>query len=309
MAVLQAAAPPAPLAKRQRHLNFTDRVDLGPQQLTLTLARPDAECTEVDFRWLTGEAAGEEHPAGTHRVEPGRFGEAEVFIEARRQTFWQRLSAGRADELAVTCGRGDSIRLDFSEFDSLEGVRFRLKVTSRAPGRESLLLASAKGLRVAGMPNDIEGRSLLPIAEDDLGPRPYRLDFDDGGPLLVLNSGLGPKEAAAQDPSFVSLVYPAIIGQIALRLLAESRHLTDDDLRADDGWRSDWFGFFRDRLKVRRASVSGVNSFHDDQIDDDAASDADWADQVVEAFCGLHNMTDKLLTSGLWTLTEESSDD
>ena len=269
------------------------------------MVRPDAGCTEVEFLWTSGhdgtdpdtgddaaeDAADDDSPRG---IGPERFGQAEVFLEASRHTFWQRHSVGRAADLAERASAGEPVRLDFDEFDSLEGVRFRLKVTGRTETDRSRLLAVAGPLRVAGLPDEIEGRSLLPIASDDLGERPYRLLFDDGGPLLMLNERLGPKEVVAVDPAFVSLALPAAIGQIASRLLADSAEMPDAELRSADDWRADWFGFLRDRLRAARP-----------QPDDDAD---DWVDEVVERFCRHHRMTGRLLASAAWTADGETDD-
>ena len=284
------APPPAPQAKRQRHLNFTRRVAVPPREVSLTLARPDAGCTEVDLLW----------PAdGDSSAGPAKFGEAEVFLEASRQTFWQRHSAGRACALADA---GGAARLDFDEFETLEGVRFRLKVTGRGRHDRGRLLASASKLRVAGLPADIEGRSLLPVLGADLGPRPYRLDFDDGGPLLVLNTRLGFKEAVAADPAVVALVLPAAVGRIAERLLAETGDLSEADLRAAGGWQADWFGFLRDRLRIRRPAADAGD------VEELDADPEQWVEQVVEAFCSEHGLTGRLLASPHWSALGDDDD-
>ena len=296
-------APAAePLAKRQRHLNFTRRVRISPQWLTLALVRPDTGCTEVEFLWKSGcddlEPTVFDEPCG---IGPERFGPAEVFIEASRQTFWQRHSLGTAADLADLAKREEPVRVDFDEFDSLEGVRFRVKVTGRSAHDQSRLLAVAERLRVAGLPKEIEGRSLLPIASEPLGPRPYRIDFADG-PLLVLNTRLGPKEQVAVEPAVVGLVLPAAVGQIAARLLAETRDMSDAELRVAADWRADWFGFLRDRLRIGRPGQDDADE--QNEIDDDA-----WVETVVDAFCGRHDVTETLLNSDMWTASEGNDDD
>ena len=304
-----------PLLKRQRHLNFTERVRISPQWLSLTLVRPDAGCTEVDFIWrgdcdeIEPTPERSDVPCG---IGPERFGNAEVFIEGSRQTFWQRRSAGRACDLAEAATRGQPLRLDFDEFDSLEGVRFRLKVTGRSDHNRSRLLAVAHGLRVAGLPDDVDGRSLLPVITEDLGQRPYRLDFDDGGPLLVLNSLLGPKEAVAIDPTIVSLVLPAAIRQIAVRLLADSHGISDAELNVSSDWRADWFGFLRDRLKIHRLSLNSSDEADLGEFDGQDSGDEDqevWAESVVDAFCSHNTLKDRLLSSDAWTVCDEDHDE
>ena len=306
------AASPASLLKRQRHLNFTERVRISPQWLSLTLVRPDAGCTEVDFVWRADcdNAVPApwmfDVPCG---IGPERFEDAEVFIEGSRQTFWQRRSAGRARDLAELAKGGGSVRLDFDEFDSLEGVRFRLKVTGRSEHNRSRLLAVANGLRVAGLPDDADGRSLLPVIGEDLGMRPYRLDVDDGGPLLVLNTQLGSKEAVAIEPSVVALVLPAAIRQVAVRLLADSHNMSDAELRLASDWRADWFGFLRDRLGIRRPSAaSSDDADAGDELGDQRDAE-DWADDVVDRFCNANTLVSTLRASAAWTSRNENDDD
>ena len=76
-----------------------------------------------------------------------------------------------------------------SEFDSPEGISFRLKVLGAAE-QEGLILAEAD--RLSPVPSDIarEAHSFVRVRPTDLGAVGWQLVFDDSGPLLQVNDRL-----------------------------------------------------------------------------------------------------------------------
>ena len=111
--------------------------------------------------------------------------DAPVCVEAYRQNAWMRFEYGQASSLkAQTDNR-------LSEFDSLDGLLFRVKVTQN-DGTHGKLLAVADRVRPS-KPEEGESNRLclLPVQSVEMDSV-WRVDFTDHPVLQMSNSGNPP---------------------------------------------------------------------------------------------------------------------
>jgi hypothetical protein len=191
--------------------------------------------------------------------------ESLVFVEAYRQASWMRFGFGQVG--AITPAKNRLL----SQFDSPDGIKFRVKVTPH--GDIHTLLAEADAISLA-RPEQKDGKRtpLLPVKPQKLGDEIYRLDFSgqDGRPLLLINSEAGNYADIGRAPAFISLVYPAVFREILIRVLLVDEH--DDDANPND-WRSQW---------IRFASLHpGLGEFPEPE---DADERGQWIEKAVAGF-------------------------
>ena len=190
---------------------------------------------------------------------------ASVFVEAQRQTSWMRFRFGTVGNVAP------QDELVLSEFDSPDGVLFRVRVTS-SDDPKALLLAVADRIRPRRPEEAEEWRvPLLPVkADESLGDQVARVDFSDY-PLLLINADVGDWQAVARNPAFASLVYPPALREILTRILCIEQYFDTDD---NEDWRSNWL-----RFATLLPGVSDPPAGSDDENMDD------WIDEAVASFC------------------------
>ncbi len=212
---------------------------------------------------------------------------AAVIIEAFRQLELVRFDFGTVGNPAPPA----SCRL--SEFGTLVGVRFRIKIVSTDEPKGRLL---AVGDRIT--PQNAEQQSLsrvplLAVRAQDLGREVWRLDFADE-PFLLVNPRVVAKKQLVQSVEFQSLVLPEIFRSILQRiLLVEQIRVSDDS----DDWTSRWLKFAE--------SMPGVGAVPHRA---DPESDRDWIDAAIGSFCRWRNV-DRQFT-GFWnsrSLPDEST--
>jgi hypothetical protein len=243
-------------------LNFTSRRRISKNHVTIS---------------VTGIGGIETFSA---ELELGSYGfpdSATVIIEAFRQLELVRFEFGTVGSLTPPA----SCRL--SEFGTLAGLRFRIKVVSTAEPRGQLL---AVGDRIT--PHNAEQQSLsrvplLAVRAQDLGREVWRLDFADE-PLLLVNPRVVAKKKLVQSVEFQSLVLPEILRSILSRiLLVEQMRISDDS----DEWTSRWLKFAE--------SMPGVGTVPDEA---DPESDLDWIDAAISSFCRWRSVDQQF--SGFW---------
>jgi hypothetical protein len=243
-----------------RRLNYTGRQ---------RIARGDVRITACE---RTG------HPptfGAALRLQRYRLPEdALVCVEAYRQTRWMRFDFGTVGGIVPPLDRA------LTEFDSLDQVLFRVKVTCASGDRQGMLLAEADQIPIRRPEDSDEERiPLFPVAPGDLGDEVYRVDFSDGHPTLLVNREVGDWPQVAQSPPFRSLVYSAALRQILTRILCiEGTGDTDDE----DDWRGRWLRF--------ASGMSGVGDVPDPE-DRDACEV--WIDTAVAAFARQFQMTEQ----------------
>lgn len=214
--------------------------------------------------------------------------EAQVFVEAYRQTSFMRFPHGTV--AAPQSPRDVSRRL--SQFTSRDGLLFRVKVTSTGE-RAGLVLAEGDRIPISDDEEQPDDRiALLPPAPGDLGQETWRVDFNGAnGPLLLVNARVGDWKTVAASPHFRSLVYPAAMRQVLWHVykVEETRH-TDDG----DDWRCRWLSF--------AATLPGVGD--PPLTSEDDSEWEDWIMGAVESFARQHLMLDHYIAF----LTVEASE-
>jgi len=241
---------------KSRRLNYTGRRTIRREDVTI---------------WLTG--GGAEEPAFDASLSRGRFqfpADARVFVEAYRQTSWQRFDFGTARDLRPPADRC------LRAFGSGDGVRFRVKVVATADpdagGRPARILGHADRIqpRIA---EQVETRSLLDVVPGDFRDEVWRLEFDETcPPVLKVSRYLVPDwRSLAGTREFVTLALPEIFRSILKQIVLVQEHI---DLEDQSDWRTQWLG-----LAVRLPGVSGTPP-HPDEGDPES-----WIDDAVGAFC------------------------
>jgi len=232
-----------------RRLNYTGRVKINRTDVRLAT------------RVIDGQLSLEANLSLTDYELPA---EALVFVEAYRQTTWMRFPFGTVAALQPPSDRG------LHEFDSPEGILFRVKVTQARD--EHILLAAADRIPLA-LPEDgdADRESLLEFVPADLGDEIWQVELDGEPRLLVNKKAVSDCRQLALSPTFVALVYPAVLRQILTTVLIEHEHRDTDD---DTDWRSKWLRF--------ATLLPGVDAEIPAKEDDDAVRR--WVDDVVVAF-------------------------
>lgn len=232
-----------------RRFNYTDRLRIRRSDIRIVLREKDGQL----------EFDADLHALAEYDLPPDSF----VFVEAYRQTNWMRFDFGQVGAISPDANRA------LSQFDSPDGILFRVKVTPN--GDTHTLLAEADAIPLA-RPDQSEGprTPLLPVKSQKLGDEIYRVDFLGVRPLLLINSEAGNHADIGRSPAFVSLVYPAVFREILTRILLVEKH--DDDSNPDD-WKSQWLRF---------ASLNpGLGELPDP---DDTEARSDWIEKAVSVF-------------------------
>ncbi len=129
--------------------------------------------------------------------------------------------------------------LHLSGFDSVDALKFRVKIVQRTEGNKHIL---AEADKIAPKRSDENGAKnpLLPVRpSSELGQDVFRIDYSDA-PLLQINLAVGDWKAVSRSPVFIALVYPASMRQILERVLLQDKH---DDVDDSEDWRSQWLNF------------------------------------------------------------------
>jgi len=219
---------------------------------------------DLDFVVVATNAGDHVFEARLQLRDYGLAPGSKVFVEAYRQTHWMRFDFGTVGYQVPQADR----RL--SEFDTMDGVLFRVRVTSSEEPR-GLLLAEGDRISFRSREERMTKRiSLLPVVPRDIGDEICKVSYDDNRPVLLVNSTIGNWRNFAIDPAVVSLVYPQVLREILTRIALIEDEELDLDVQTD--WRTQWCKF-AERLP-------NVSPFPEEQ---DARED--WIDSAVEGFC------------------------
>jgi hypothetical protein len=189
---------------------------------------------------------------------------AAVIVEAYRQLELLRFEFGTV----VRPIPPPNCRL--TEFGSLDGVRFRVKVVSIDEPRGRLLGVAD---RIAATDEALDRARRIPLITvkgHDLGREIWRVDFSDE-PILLVNYRMANKHALVRSPAFQSLVLPEVLRSVLRRVLLIDQYRYFED---EDDWAARWLKF--------AGSFPGVGDVPEDP---DAELDAEWIDSAVSAFC------------------------
>lgn len=198
---------------------------------------------------------------------------AQIYVEAYEQASYMRFDFGTIGCIVPPPKEGRIL----SEFEGSDGVHFRVKVVDPAP--DAKLLAEADGILPLAPEETEENRlPLLPVRHYDLGQELWRIEFLDEGPenrpTLLVNKFIEDRTAFVRSPAFISLVWPAILREILVRVLVVEDHRQLDD-RED--WRSLWLQFARGFIPGRALPGDQDEAF-------------EWIGDAVTAFSEKHSL-------------------
>jgi len=193
---------------------------------------------------------------------------AEVFVEAYRQSAWMRFNYGTISDIQ----RPEDIIL--TAFDEPTAIFFRVKVSD---GKDGKLLAVADRIRPSVSDDEQVARKWLLPVKGDAGLRDQivKVDFSNEDTILLVNSSVGNWRELIMTPAFVSLVLPLAFREILTRILRVLKHFDTDD---DVPW-SHWLTF-----------ASGLPGVGQSPSQDDEENELDdWIDAAVDSFSRKHN--------------------
>ena len=239
-----------------RRLNYTGRKRIEHERVKINVRRPGGGPASFTAAL---DLQGMELPLS-----------ASVFLEAYRQTTFRRWVVGTVGHLQL--GR----EFDLEEFGEPDGVQFRVRVT-QLEDPHGLELAEADQIKGAEA-DETDRQPLLPVCGRDLDALAWRLDFENGAPLLVVNERLGNWRAIAGDPAFSALVLPAAFRVVCRRILID-----ENQRELDDGsWQSLWLRF--------ACSLPGLDPLPPEDSREEAD---DWIEQAAGAFARVHRLDDE----------------
>ncbi len=202
-------------AKIIRSINFTGRQKIPRDRINIT---PKADGTFDANINLDGMKLAET---------------SEVSLEA-----WDRFSM-----MCFDLGTVGNIRTiqnqHLDDIQRKDRIHFSVKVTETG-SEHGKILAHYDNIHTV----EKENRDcILHVKIDDIGDQIWKVHFDEDGPILYLNNRLAipnVRELVSKDPVFQSLVFPAIVKEILVRILINE---SDYDLDDHDDWRSKWLLF------------------------------------------------------------------
>ncbi len=150
---------------------------------------------------------------------------AAVVVEAQAHWTLMRLDFG-------TVARPSTESFALSEFASVDGVLFRVKVISGAE-KAGLILGEADGIRPAEDNALQDARSFLPVQPAELGHISWRLSFAGSEPLLQINKRISDWRSFLRRQEVKSLVLPEVYRQLLLEALTNPA-----DAEAEDAWQA-----------------------------------------------------------------------
>lgn len=209
---------------------------------------------------------------------------AAVIVEAYRQLELARYEFGTV----VRPIPPPNCRL--SEFGSLDGVKFRVKVVSVDEPHGRLLGVAERIVPTDEALDRTRRIPLINVKGHDLGREIWRVDFTDE-PILLINYRLVNKHSLARSGVFQSLVLPEVLRSILTRILLIEQYRYFED---EEDWGARWLQF--------ASSFPGVGDVPEEE---DPELDAEWIDSAVSAFCQWRG-TDRLFRD-FWRESEQGN--
>jgi hypothetical protein len=191
--------------------------------------------------------------------------DALVIIEAQAHWTLMRFECGTvsSDEASGTHVLHD--------FDSADGIRFRIKVIGTGENA-GLILGEADGIRPAEADRPEEARSFLAVQPADLGQVPWRLSLVGPEPLLQINEKVADWRSFMRRPEVHTLLLPEIYRQLLREALRNS-----PDIEESDAWQFAVLGMVPPAVGSRPSPS-----------DDDAVET--WIDDAVRCFASKHKL-------------------
>jgi len=161
-------------------------------------------------------------------------------------------------------------------------VLFRVKVVDHT-AKHGVILAEADQI---SSEDNREGAklSLLPVDPCDLGDIVWRVNFDEGRPVLEINNSLSSTENISDlvrdDAYFFALAFPAILREILVNYIITQ----ECDVDSDDEWCRYWIQF-----------AQGLNSEELPGVQGDSEGKSVWIDTAIQNFSRKMNLLQRYM--------------
>ena len=201
-----------------------------------------------------------------HSLDGYEFpGNARVVVEAQAHWTLMRFECGTLESPSS----GDPLAL--GDFDSPDGIRFRLKVIGT--GHDAgLILGEADGIRPLDSEGREDARSFLAVQPADLGHVPWRLSLVGAVPLLQINDKISDWRSFMRRPEVRAL----LLSELYRQLLREAQR-NPPDAEASDAWQF-----------AALDMVPAAAGPRPSPVDEDAVEA--WVDDAVRLFAGRHKL-------------------
>lgn len=253
-----------------RRLNFTRRRRINQSDVQVRLWEENGQ--RKRFR-LTANS----------KAYSGLPEEAQVCVEAYYKNMYTRYDIAPVHEFQGHCER--QLEEGYGDF-----AFFRLKIVGTDERGRGRILACADQIRPRKAEEEkAEQESLLPVSYVNMGEEVWRLDYENGLPVLEVNERLKGTCDIRDDPSFCGLVFPAALKEILSRILLVEKYYDVDGSRED--WQCRWLRLACSLPEVRELPAGGEF----EQIEEMVGEYVAWVGEVIQAFCRKHQMTTHLL--------------
>lgn len=182
-----------------RRLNYTGRVRIRRSLVSINVERHDDRSPRFSPGWDLSE----------YEFPPNAL----IVIEAQAHWTVMRFPFGTIAEPRM------SGVIDLIEFDTTDGLLFRLKVIG-IDGQAGLILGEADGIRPADTQDRTEGQSFLAVLPTDLGDVTWRLSLEGSEPILLVNQRLGDWRSFMRRAEVRALVVPEVYRQMLHEAIA-----------------------------------------------------------------------------------------
>ena len=208
----------------RRRFNYTDRQRIRKNDLSFSITE-DEEGTQKFYADIH---------LGNYDLPP----DAKVWVEAYDRNALMRFPFG---SVAEPKSETETTLTDFTGTDS---YYFRVKVVD-ASHRSRLFAVADSVSPLRRHDEDEAAKSLLRVSTRDLGPVPWKLEYQTADhPLLVINNHIDAgKSLARSNLLFQALVLPAIFEQVLRRILLEDKYVPAAEPDDDDLWKEGWLEF------------------------------------------------------------------
>ncbi|MFM5693937.1 hypothetical protein ACET6Y_09300 [Aeromonas veronii] len=207
---------------------------------------------------------------------------ANVFLEPQSKTRFMRINLGEVTN-NVRCNF-----IELTEFDDALDIAFRIKVVDVSKG---LLLGIAENVQAYNKDNQLDDnqQSLLPVSSVDLSSYGvlWRVVQDEQKAVLEIERELGSREQVVRSITFKSLILPAAMRQILVKILSNESDW-DTDLSDTDEFSTRWLLFARQI----GAGLPEKGSDYDDWVDN--------AVRILANRIGVRQSAILVSTEGAW---------
>jgi len=236
-----------------RKLNFTNRIRIQHSDAKIILFKePDAPYPQFVADLKLERYDGLPENAG-------------VVVEAYRHTWFMKFPFGTLKNIKPPSNTS------LERFDSIEGIKFRVKVIQLThPGKGHLY---AEADRISCRKKDCKEETvmpLLPVKQADLGDRVFNISFCDidDEVWLEINDSISDYDDLARTDEFMALVYPEALRQILTRVLFVEKVFDTDG----EAWPNRWIKFAQlirtdETLPSEDSSAEALLGWIDDTVD------------------------------------------